>query len=179
MHSRFHELMHEIFQSNNLRVRFNNRCTTYRLERGEALRFDYTVPEDVELKALNPSEYTMMDEAWPYRYPGSDSFIRSLIVLNGGLGVYRNGELVSWILQIECFGIGLLQTLDAHQGRGYARLLTRAMTQKISETYNEDVILFASHSKPKTVELYDRYGFKHVSYTHWFYLEPIPPTVES
>lgn len=68
---------------------------------------------------------------------------------------------------------GLLQTVEQHQGKGYARLLTRAITQLVSRKYNEDVILFASHGKPKTVELYQRYGFQHVSYTHWFYLEHI------
>ncbi len=174
IHERFMKLMYELFERENIRCRFNNRCTTFRLDREKASNFDYIVPSDVELKALNVAEYAMMNETWPYKYPGSEIFIRSLIALNGGLGVYVNGELISWILHIECFGIGLLQTVEEYQGKGYARLLTRAMTQLISKKYNEDVILFASHGKPKTVELYHRYGFQEVSFTHWFYLERNP-----
>lgn len=172
-HERFNKLMYEIFEMKKLRVRFDNRCSTIWMDRVKASHFDYTVPNDVELKEVTISDYVMMNETWPYNYPGSESFIKSLIVLNGGLGVYRNGELISWILQVESFGLGLLQTLEQHQGKGYARLLTRALTQLISKKYDEDVILFASHTKPKTVELYLRYGFQHVSYTHWFYLEHI------
>lgn len=171
MHERFRQMMYEIFEARHLRVRFDNRCSTIWMDCESALNFDYTVPNDVELKRLNASDYIMINETWPYKYSGSESFIKSLIKLNGGFGVYQNGDLVSWIIQIECFGIGLLQTLEQHQGKGYARLLTRALTQHISKKYDEDVILFASHSRPKTVELYLRYGFQHVSFTHWFYLE--------
>lgn len=143
------------------------------MDRVKALSYELSVPEDVECKDLNDNDFQLMNNAWPYKYPGSECFIKSLIILNGGLGVYINEKLVSWILQIECFGLGLLQTLEDHQGKGYARLLTRAMTRQISENYDEDIILFASHGKPKTVDLYTRYEFQHVSYTHWLYLEKI------
>lgn len=171
MHERFRSIMYEMFEKRQLRVRFDNRCSTFWMSKENAAKIDYTIPNDVELKELNVNEYAMMNEAWPYKYPGSEIFIKSLITLNGGLGVYQNDELICWILQIECFGIGLLQTIEQHQGKGYARLLTRALTQLIGKKYEEDVILFASHGRPKTVELYQRYRFQHVSYTHWFYLE--------
>lgn len=173
IHERFRQMMYEVFEKNQLRVRSGNRCSTIWMDREKASHFDYIVPNDVELNKLNVSDYVMINETWPYKYPGSESFIKSLITLNGGFGVYRNGELISWIIHVECFGIGLLQTLVQHQGQGYARLLIRALTQLISTKYNEDVILFASHGKPKTVDLYLRYGFQHVSHTHWFYLERI------
>lgn len=171
IHERFRKMMYEMFEVRKLRVRLDNRCSTIWMDREKASNFDYIIPNDVELKELNVTDYAMINETWPYKYPGSESFIKSLIILNGGLGVYRNADLISWIIQIECFGIGLLQTIEEHQGKGYARLLTRALTQLISKKYDEDVILFASHGKPKTVELYLRYGFQHVSFTHWFYLE--------
>lgn len=171
VHDRFRNMMYEIFEMKKIRVRFDNRCSTFRMDRDKASKFNYTTPNDVQLKELKITDYAMINETWPYKYPGSESFIKSLIILNGGLGVYQNEELISWILQIECFGMGLLQTMEQHQGKGYARLLTRALTQLISKKYDEDVILFASHGKPKTVDLYLRYGFLHVSFTHWFYLE--------
>lgn len=141
------------------------------MEKENALSYEIIVPDDVELRMLNVDDYKLINDSWPYKYPGSECFIKSLIKLNGGLGIYKDRELVSWILQVECFGLGLLQTVNKHQGKGYARLLIRALTRKISKDYGEDIILFASYSKPKTVDLYMRYGYKHISYTHWMYLK--------
>lgn len=171
VHRNFHELMHEIFESKNVRVRIDNSCSTMHMNKQETSNYDFSVPDNVEMRSLKVENYKLMNDIWPYKYPGSECFIKSIIKLNGGLGVYKNDELLSWILQVECFGLGFLQTLDEHQGKGYARLLTRTMARRIGLELNEDVILFASHSKPKTVDLYIRYGYKHVSHTHWFYLK--------
>jgi GNAT superfamily N-acetyltransferase len=168
---RFHKMMYEIVEVKNLRVRIDNYCSTIWMNKENASSYEFSVPDDVEMKSLSIDDGKIINENWPYRSAGSECFIKSLIKLNGGLGVYVHGELASWILQAECFGLGLLQTLEEYQGQGYARLLTRALSKKIATDDDEDVILFASHSKPKTVDLYIRYGFQHVSYTHWMYLK--------
>lgn len=49
--------------------------------------------------------------------------------------------------------------------------MTRALTRKLAEDYDEDVILFASHGKPKTVDLYLKYNFERACYANWIYLE--------
>lgn len=171
VHRRFNKMLYDIFEIKNVRVRVDNCCSTLFMEKENALNYEIIVPDDVELKMLDVDDYELINDLWPYKYPGSECFIKSLIELNGGLGIYKNQKLVSWILQVESFGLGLLQTMDEHQGKGYARLLTRALTRKISEEYGEDIILFASYSKPKTVDLYIRYDYKHISYTHWMYLK--------
>lgn len=171
VHRRFHKMMYEILEVKGVRVRLDNYCSTIWMEKRKALSYEFSVPDDVVMKQLTVEDARLMNDVWPYRYPGSEKFIKSIIRLNCGLGIYKQGELVSWILQVECFGLGLLQTLEGHQGNGYARLLSRAMAKKISEEFDEDVILFASYSKPKTVDLYLRYGYKHISYTHWLYLK--------
>lgn len=173
LHRRFHKMMYEILEMKNVRVRIDNYCSTIWMDKAKALNYELSIPDSVELKELNVTDFQLINDLWFYKYPGSDRFIKSLIQLNGGLGIYDNKKLVSWILQVECFGLGLLQTHEEHQGKGYARLLTRAMTRKISEDHDEDTILFASYGKPKTVDLYIRYGFKHVSYTHWLYLKKV------
>lgn len=167
------KVIYKIVEVKNMRVRIDNYCSTIWMEKEKAKSYEVDVPIDVEMKALDVKDYQMINDSWPYKYSGSEKFIKSIIKLNGGLGVYKDNKLVSWILQVESFGIGLLQTVEENQGKGYARLLTRAMTRKISEDYDEDVVLFASYSKPKTVDLYIRYGYKHVSYTHWLYLRKV------
>lgn len=173
VHRRFHKMLYDILEAKHVGVRIDNYCSTMWMDREKAKSYEIRPPDDVEMNSLKVDEYQLINDVWPYRYPGSDCFIKSLIRLNGGLGVYKDQKLVSWILQVECFGLGLLQTIEEHQGKGYARLLTRALARKISEDHDEDVILFASYGKPKTVDLYFRYGYKHISYTHWLYLKTL------
>lgn len=167
----FHKMLYEIFETKNVRVLTDNYCSSIWMDKKKASGYEFSVPDNVEMKILSADDSAIINDVWPYRYLGSEKFIKSLIRLNGGLGIYEGGQLVSWILKIECFGLGLLQTLDEHQGKGYARLLTRALSKKIALEDDEDVILFASYGKPKTVDLYIRYGFHHVCYTHWMYLK--------
>lgn len=171
VHRSLHKLMYEILELKGFRMTMDNHCSTLWMNKEKALCQEFSVPDHVEMKLISADDYLLLNEPWIYKYPGSEVFIKSLIKLNGGLGVYKNQKLISWILQVECFGLGLLQTLEEHQGKGFARLLTRAMTKRISYEFNEDVILFASYGKPKTVDLYLRYGFKHASYTHWLRFE--------
>lgn len=171
LHRRFHVFLYEIIEAKGVRVRLDNYCSTIWMGKEKSSSYEYSVPDDVEMRPLCADDCRVVDEPWPYKYPGSENFIRSIILLNDSLGIYKNDKLVSWILQVESFGLGMLQTLDEHQGKGYARLLTRAMTERIGQVHGEDIVLFASYGKPKTVDLYIRYGFKHVSYTHWLYLK--------
>lgn len=168
---RFHKMSYEILEVKNIGVRIDNYCSTLWLPKEKARELVVVVPEDVELRNISLKDGEKMNEVWLYKYPGSVNFINSLIKLNGGLGIYKCDEILSWVLHIECFGIGLLQTLEEHQGKGYARILSKAIAKKISEDYDEDVILFASYGRPRTVDLYTRYGYRHISHTHWLYLK--------
>lgn len=168
---RYRKMLYEVLETKNIRVRYDNHCSTLWLSKKTARDLQFDLPNNVELREIHFKDGEKINEIWPYNYPGSVNFINSLITLNGGLGIYKGDEIISWVLHIECFGFGLLQTIDEHQGRGYARILSRAIAKKISTEYDEDVILFASYGRPKTVDLYIRYGYEHISYTHWFYLE--------
>ena len=169
LNEKFHNLILEILNLKGVEVEIDNHCSCFWLSKSKASEITYVVPDEVELRQLETEEAKLINSEWPYRYTGSEGFIASLINLNGGYGIYlkQTNELVSWILLIECFGLGLLQTIEKYQGNGYARILIRALSIKISCNYNEDVILFASHSKPKTVELYLRNGFLRASNVHW------------
>ncbi|CRK89754.1 CLUMA_CG003536, isoform A [Clunio marinus] len=159
---RYHKMFYEVIEAKNVRVKIDNFCSTLCMDKDKAMNYEIVIPDDVELRELNVDDYKHVNDLWYYKYEGSEMFIKSLIELNGGLGIYYHGKfLVSWILQIECFGLGLLQTVEEHQGKGYAKLLTRMMTRKISKCYNEDTILFASYGKPKTVDLYIRLADHH------------------
>lgn len=173
LNEKFHSFILDILEDKGVEAKIDNHCSCFWLSKTKACKMSYVVPEEVELRKLERKEAKLINSEWPYRYPESESFIASLIDLNGGYGIYlkQTNQLVSWILLIECYGLGLLQTVEKYQGNGYARILIRALSIKISCEYNEDVILFANHSKPLTVELYSRNGFLRTSDVHWIYLQ--------
>lgn len=79
------------------------------MEKDKTVEIEDIYPQkDVIMKELSPNDSTVIDREWPYAYAGSEFFIESLIKLNGGLGIYskENDTLLSWVLQIECNGMG-------------------------------------------------------------------------
>lgn len=78
------------------------------MEKEAAKNYEIIVPEEVTIQNLKPEDHVIVDKEWPYKYPESDVFIESMIKMSGGLGIYlkKDGRLVSWILHIECFGLG-------------------------------------------------------------------------
>lgn len=107
-HEKFLPLVYEIFGLKGVKIKHNNRCSCIMMEKEAAKKYDVIVPDGVTLKDLKPEDYEVINREWPYKYPKSDVFIESMIKMNGGLGIYlkENSQLVSWILHIECFGLG-------------------------------------------------------------------------
>lgn len=107
-HEKFLPLVYEIFKLKGVKIKHNNFCSCIMMEKEAAKKYEINVPEDVTLENLKPEDYKLVDDEWPYTYPRSDVFIESMIKMNGGLGIYlkEDGRLVSWILHIECFGMG-------------------------------------------------------------------------
>jgi hypothetical protein len=106
-HERFLPLVQEIFELKRVEIRLHNPCSCIYMDKETAQTYEIEIPENVTLKPLTPEDHKLINDEWPYKYPLSDSFIESMIILNGGLGIYsENGQLLSWILQIECFGLG-------------------------------------------------------------------------
>lgn len=83
-------------------------CAYYLIGKEEALQFQYEIPPNMVMKSLDASYSDLMNERWPHRYPNSEKYIRLLIQLNGGLGLFNatSGDLAGWILKNEFAGVG-------------------------------------------------------------------------
>jgi hypothetical protein len=87
------------------------------------------------LKELNVESAAQIDSVWPYKYPGSQDYIASLIESNGGYGVFlKNGdEMVAWAVK-HCLGhIGMVQTRENEKKKRYGLLVTKALAKEIVE----------------------------------------------
>ena len=58
----------------------------------------------------------------------------TFVDLNGGYGAFlkSDGMLVSWVLKNFLGQLGILQTLEDHQGKGYAKLMVKALAKEIA-----------------------------------------------
>lgn len=60
-------------------------------------------------------------------------YIEVTMALNERVGLFlKEGDiLVSWALQTEWYGVGIVQTLDAYKRRGYARVVVSALAKRL------------------------------------------------
>lgn len=96
---------------------------------------------DFYLGPLNESHANVINEIWPYRYEGSEEYVRTIIEQNGGMGIFRSNtakqdELVAWVLKNGVGMLGLLQTKNEYKKMGLASWAVKAMCKKmLSENY--------------------------------------------
>jgi GNAT superfamily N-acetyltransferase len=105
----------------------------------------FGLPAGAELGALLPGDAGLVDSTWKYTAPGTVDVIRRSIETRptaalrlrreGGAGGAGAGagagggggelELVAWVLVRHDGSMGVLHTLPAHRGKGYARAVVR------------------------------------------------------
>lgn len=68
----------------------------------------FSVPDGVEVRELTKDHAKQINDAWPYRYPGSDRLISETIDVNFGFGVFRGESLISWGLYWFYGAIGVV-----------------------------------------------------------------------
>lgn len=114
---------------------------------------------------LSAEDVPTIDRHWPHSFPGSDDFLKQLLNQNGGLGLYLKEDqtLVSWIMKNQLLGLGTLQTVDSHKRKGYARILTMALTKKMAEE-GVDVHTCIVRQNVVSQTLFKSLGFKHVDH---------------
>lgn len=95
------------------------------------LQLKYTVPEDIEMRSLEPDHATIVDAAWKYRYPGSESTFRRMIQLNDSMGAFdkESGRLIGWCLigsSREILSLRVLHKEGKYHGLGKQILIKLA-----------------------------------------------------
>lgn len=83
------------------RMSMNHNLTKcYHLSKEQVLNFEWTVPEDLEMRSLTKSDAKSINSLWPHRFPGSDEYLKNLIVHNISVGLFKKetNEVVAWVL---------------------------------------------------------------------------------
>lgn len=83
--------------------------------------FIHSVPDDVFFGELKEDHASTINEEWIHRDSTSYNYIRSLILLNGGLGIFEKStkRLLSWITINDYFAFGWVIQINAIMCRTY------------------------------------------------------------
>lgn len=99
--------------------------------------------------------------------------LRTYITANKGIGLFlkKDNTLVSWILETEWGGLGMLQTLEEHKRKGYAKVVTQAMIKEIAKEENLDSVLFIIDTNTSSKRLFESLGFTVHAKNTWVLIE--------
>ncbi|MBW8057403.1 MAG: GNAT family N-acetyltransferase [candidate division NC10 bacterium] len=83
------------------------------------------------VRPLRDRDAPLVTRHW--RYGDDEEHIRHRIARGPGFGVEVGGNLVSWALTHADGSMGVLHTLEAHRGKGYARSVVAVLASAIQE----------------------------------------------
>lgn len=165
----YRDFVLEFIKEKNLKVLFDDGTSMVHMTKEDALKLEINLPEGVELKRLSPNDAEKVNSVWPHASPGSIEFMRYVITHNESMGVYEQstGELSAWCLTHDYYCLLALQVDENHLRKGYGNIVTKAMTKKLAEQFNVDVITNIIHTNFKSRGLFQKIGFKDIDTNSW------------
>lgn len=120
---------------------------------------------------LTDNNAEVINDEWVYKMEGSLDYVKKLIKLNGGFGLIGkvDGQLRSWILQYGSGGPGVLTTKKEHRGKGYAKIVTSALTNKLIDMKWDSVAYISQYNKTSQ-RVFQQLGYEIVANCNWLFL---------
>ncbi|XP_008190613.1 uncharacterized protein LOC663674 isoform X2 [Tribolium castaneum] len=144
-------------------------CYFYCTSPEQAKKFTIECPSDVYLKKLEPSAGQQVDTIWPHRFLGSDQYLSNFIEANGGYGLFlkSTNEMVAWVLKHAWGHLAMLQTEEAHKRKGYASLVTKALSKEIAEEGHWPLGTILLENK-NSISMFEKLGFSSIGVCNFF-----------
>lgn len=78
----------------------HNITKCFHLSKEKVIDFEWTVPEDLEMRSLTKSDAANINNLWPHRFPGSEEYLKNLINHNISVALFNknSNEVVAWVL---------------------------------------------------------------------------------
>lgn len=128
-----------------------------------------SIPDGTYVKSLTADDASFCNNLWNYHYEGSENFIRSLIVLNGGWGLYEdsNDELLSFATINDHFATGILNTVKHARGKKFGEFMAKFLAVKIVEKLNLDPTCYINAFNVPSMKLFEKIGYRKVGPCNW------------
>ncbi|XP_056464878.1 glycine N-acyltransferase-like protein 3 [Gadus chalcogrammus] len=112
------------------------------------------------ISSLNDSHAELVNTTW--KFGGDENGIRRIKKMIGNSPscciVDDHGQPVSWILLYDYCAMGMLHTLPAHRGKGYAKALVSCMARKL-HAQGFPVYCFVEEENAVSYKLFKNLGF--------------------
>lgn len=142
-------------------------------EEAQHVSFTITVPDNTIIKSLTEHHAKTCNDMWQWRYSNSEKYVRSLILINGGYGLFdqTTDELLAFALINDHFATGLLNVAKQCRGKGYGELMARYLTIKIAEMGLHPTV-YIDAENTVSQKLYNKIGYKKIGDINWISVAP-------
>lgn len=119
----------------------------------------FRMPPSTYIAPIKKEDIPRIDNAWPYRYPGSQSYFATFISNNLSYGLYFNEELVAWIFINEYNFLLHLYCEKNYRKRGYAEYILKvAVNEQLGQ--GNDAYAYVVQGNDKPMALFEKLGFE-------------------
>jgi RimJ/RimL family protein N-acetyltransferase len=127
------------------------------------------IPEGTFVRKLEESDSKLCNSLWAYRSLASGPYIRSLILINGGYGLFNSitKELFSFAVINDHFATGMLTTVEAARGRKYGEFVAKFLTVKIAEDLKVTPTVYITSDNVPSINLFQKLGYKKIGDCNW------------
>lgn len=137
-------------------------------------------PEGYELRKLEEHHADQIDSFWTKKFQDSRTYLALFISLSGGWGLFKtsNDQLVSWSVRMALGYIGIVQTLEEYQKKGFASLVVMKIA-KIIASEDENPIAFVPIGHEPSQLFFEKLGFQNLGTENTIELEKLDLSVKS
>lgn len=138
----------------------------------DCAELEIRVPEECYLKTLDKLDVDLVHSEWPLKSleqpEESKRFLSTLIEMNTGVGLYlkEDNTLVSWALHNDWHGLGIVQTMEQHKRKGYAKTVSSSLAKTLG-MQDISVILFIVENNLSSEKMFKNLGWKRISSIVW------------
>lgn len=121
------------------------------------------------MRQLNRGDSELCNTFYEYRNSTSLALIESLILINGGYGLFskENDEILSFALINDHFAIGMLHTVEKARGKKYGEFIVKLLSLKIAQDFKVPPICFILPNNVASNNLFVKLGFKMIGDCNW------------
>ncbi|KAF2878768.1 hypothetical protein ILUMI_27395, partial [Ignelater luminosus] len=154
-------------------------CSIWWMPIEDALHLEFQIPSNMYVARLTEQDVSVINSHWPHSYPGSDKYLKFIIGMNGGYGLYlkSTNALIAWIMRIQ-IGMGTLHVMDEYKRKGYGSLITKVLTKQLAQ---EGVYPIASTLNNNNISqaMFTKLGFKKCTSVMYLECEKVETLVKS
>ncbi|XP_070489954.1 uncharacterized protein [Chironomus tepperi] len=159
----------EFIKNEGLETIFESLTTMVYMSYEDAINLEYEVPAGLVIRRLSTSDAKKINSVWPHKYQGSESFISHIIDVNLSVGLYdeKSGELIAWCHEHDISTLFVLQVDEKHLRKGYAGLVTKAITKHVAQEHGYCVNTNIMRENFKSMALFEKLSFKKIDNNSW------------